>query len=1189
MTIRLLHVDDDPNEQMLLRYTLGSITSDLALENASSVDDALVKLKSESYDCIVCDYQMPGKDGIELLREIRHQKKKVPFIFLTGQGSEDVAAAALREGANGYYPKNTGIAFGERLYRSIINSVESFQREKELEQKRQHLSAFFDGSSALIFICDQQGIILQVNSQLCLVTGFSEEEFLGNSLTEFILLPSGKETFMEELNQAALEKKLSYEMCFYRKYGTDLPMEVAISTIEVAEGKQFVGIGRDISKRKKREERLRILTQAIDQNQASIVITDDKGDIEYVNPAFCTLTGYSEEESLGKNPSILKSGDLSPEDYAELWQKITSGKVWSGQFHNKKKNGESYWENATISPVYNDEGVIAHFVAVKDDITDKKFMEETLAQEKQRLEYILKGTDIGTWEWNVKTGESTFNEKCIELLGHSYEELSFGSFLIREDYVVQEDLVDAVSALKDHLSGEEEYFHCDLRVYNKSYDLVWIRVRGKLLVAHDDETQMMYGTITDITTSRKKEQLKEHLFILSQEASKLSMKDTLIRIIDAAEAITESNLGFFSLLHDGEISEDAVFSSQTLKYQKTKGTFITRALTNSQVWEECLKTGEIEVNNNCKSNSEGKAKSVFEKKLVVPIIRESKVEALLVLADKIGDYKELDIELIKTLSNSAMEILARKISEAEVRKSEERYRAIFQKHKDSIIIKEYGTNYILDVNEATLRTYQYSKEDLVGRESFILSAEPEKTKNVNAKAMEHGIHEVPHRMHRKKDGTEFPVSSYAIPITLEGKQCLFVVITDITEQEEAKKRLKISEEKLEEFVANAPIGLFITTPDGKFVLANQAMCDIFGYESIEEMKNSKLSDDMEFGKGKTRSDFINDVRRDGWLKDQQYEFKRRDGSQVFVKETAKGHFDENGELAFIEGTIEDITEKIMYESEMAQAEKLQAIGQLASGIAHEINTPMQYISDNINFLSDLFKGFQQELKDVEEISGEKEAGKGVNLEGKFFKSLMEEFPEAIEDTVSGIETVTKIVRSMKVFSHPGGQNKQKADIHDLIQSTVRVSKNEWKYVADLELDLDEEMEDIVCYPREFNQVILNMIINGKHAIEKSIEKGIIEKGKIKISTSFGKDYATIKIEDNGCGIPEEIQSRVFEPFFTTKGIGKGTGQGLAISYDIIVKKHEGKILLDSKVDKGTTFTIKLPLIEEELENEDIIG
>jgi signal transduction histidine kinase len=188
-----------------------------------------------------------------------------------------------------------------------------------------------------------------------------------------------------------------------------------------------------------------------------------------------------------------------------------------------------------------------------------------------------------------------------------------------------------------------------------------------------------------------------------------------------------------------------------------------------------------------------------------------------------------------------------------------------------------------------------------------------------------------------------------------------------------------------------------------------------------------------------------------------------------------------------------------------------------------------------------------------------------------------EVPKAIEQSLDGISRVTEIVRAMKEFSHPGGEDKVATDINRAIQSTITVARNEWKYVSEVVTDFDPQLPTVICFPGEFNQVILNLITNAAHAILDKLGPSPDEKGRIIISTRRDGDWVEIRVSDTGSGIPENIQERVFDPFFTTKETGIGTGQGLAIAHAVIVDKHGGSIDFETEPGEGTTFVIRLPI------------
>jgi PAS domain S-box-containing protein len=286
----------------------------------------------------------------------------------------------------------------------------------------------------------------------------------------------------------------------------------------------------------------------------------------------------------------------------------------------------------------------------------------------------------------------------------------------------------------------------------------------------------------------------------------------------------------------------------------------------------------------------------------------------------------------------------------------------------------------------------------------------------------------------------------------------------------------------------------------------------------------------------------------------------------------------------------DITEKIIQEARQAQAQKLESIGQLAAGIAHEINTPIQYIGDNTRFLQQSFATLIEAIACYDRLLSAARLGQIApalitDLEATLQKAdlqyLIGEVPIAINQTLEGIQRVAEIVRAMKGFSHPGVKKKTAIQLNKLLQDTITVARNEWKYVADIVTDFEPDLPMVVCLPGEINQVFLNIIVNAANAIQDVVgDKSSMHKGTITIRTRHDQDWVEIRISDTGTGIPKAIRNRIFEPFFTTKEVGKGTGQGLAIAYDIVEVKHRGTLTFETKMGVGTTFVIRLPIEPE---------
>jgi PAS domain S-box-containing protein len=416
-----------------------------------------------------------------------------------------------------------------------------------------------------------------------------------------------------------------------------------------------------------------------------------------------------------------------------------------------------------------------------------------------------------------------------------------------------------------------------------------------------------------------------------------------------------------------------------------------------------------------------------------------------------------------------------------------------------------------------------------------------------------------------------------------------VTFVDITERKAAQEALRRAHEEAELFINSVPSILIGISRDSRIKRWNLAAAKVFGLAKAA-VAGKPLA---ECGIHWVRSDIQSEIG--SWCAGGE---SRRVEALPFVID---------GETRFLGLTLNwisapkeridelliigsDVTGREILGQQLRQAQKLEAIGQLAAGIAHEINTPTQYVGDNSRFLQESWPSFNELLGITREMRQEASPGPissqtlqrfDALAQAADFEYLRMEIPRAIEQSLEGIQRVGKIVRAMKDFSHPGSEEKRSIDINKAIETTITVAHNEWKYVADVETHFAPDLPLVLCHAGEFNQVILNLLINAAQAIAQAVGDGSQEKGKIVVSTTSDHDWAEISISDTGAGIPEAVRSRVFEPFFTTKPVGKGTGQGLALAHTAIVRRHGGKIWFDSEVGKGTTFYIRMPLQSSE--------
>lgn len=319
--------------------------------------------------------------------------------------------------------------------------------------------------------------------------------------------------------------------------------------------------------------------------------------------------------------------------------------------------------------------------------------------------------------------------------------------------------------------------------------------------------------------------------------------------------------------------------------------------------------------------------------------------------------------------------------------------------------------------------------------------------------------------------------------------------------------------------------------------------------------------------------------------------RRRNGTLFTEVATITPVRDSSGRTVNYVKVSRDVTQQLLMESQLRQSQKLEAIGSLAAGIAHEINTPMQFVGNNAHFLSHSFSTLLGLLRDSLEAI-EAAVNKGTpdptlldvlkKRDQADVEYLMKEIPEAIAQSLDGVSRVTGIVQAMREFSHPGTDSRSSLDVNRALSGALAVARSELKNVAEVVTEFDSGIPPIQCYPNEINQVFLNLLVNAAHAVADAKEQGRV-RGTIRIRTRHSDGMVEVAVADNGMGIPAEIREQVFDPFFTTKPIGRGTGQGLAIARNTIVQKHGGSIHFETDEGRGTTFIVRLPVAPAEKE------
>jgi len=405
---------------------------------------------------------------------------------------------------------------------------------------------------------------------------------------------------------------------------------------------------------------------------------------------------------------------------------------------------------------------------------------------------------------------------------------------------------------------------------------------------------------------------------------------------------------------------------------------------------------------------------------------------------------------------------------------------------------------------------------------------------------------------------------------------LMAAIAEHKEADEARSR---SDQLFRSIAENSADLIAVVDQSGHRIYNNPTYGRLLGY-TAEELKNTVSFQQIHPDDRPLVTRAAQKAVETGVGQIVEYRMRRKDGTYVTLESHSSFIRDSRGEIEALVISARDVSDRRM----AMHTEKLSAIGQLAAGVAHELNTPAQYVSDNLTFLRDTWTELDAAMAFCLApahalIPSDSGSSDGVIFAGppRDWDWLRKEVPKAISQSLEGIRRMTKILGAMRRFSHTGGGEREEVDLSEALDATITVAQHQIKEIADVQTDYQPDLPRVECYCDELNQVFLNLIVNATHAIRDASTQGTRHRGKLTIRTRQIDQDVQIEIQDNGSGIPLDIRDHVFDPFFTTKQVGEGTGQGLTICHEIVVQKHRGTIWFDTEIDKGTTFFVRIPI------------
>ncbi|MGD0479972.1 MAG: PAS domain S-box protein [Terracidiphilus sp.] len=903
--------------------------------------------------------------------------------------------------------------------------------------------------------------------------------------------------------------------------------------------------------RKRSEESLRDsedrFRTAFEAAPYGMCMTAPDGRFLNANAALCAMLGYPAEELMaGAWQQVTHPDDLERSRKAGV--QLSRGGSAAIELEKRyiQKNGGIVWARVKILPVKQNHVKTSHFITQIEDITLRKQAEKAQAflvslVESSQDAIIGKSIDGTVLSWN---------HGAQQLYGYSSEEMIGKSITM----LFPPDRAEEAKRIMETVGLGKQV---------SRYDTVRVRKDGTrvdvtlTLSPVSDDTGKVAGiaTIAHDITQRKRREQQTHL-----QTAALESAANGILIADSRGIIQWVNPAFTRLT--GYSAEEVLGQTPRALKSGNQGEFYYR-----DMWTTILRgdTWHGEIVNRRKDGT------LYDEEMTITPVRatDGSVHHFVAIKQDISERKRSQEELL--FKSTLLETEAETTIDGILVIDRKGRRVQSNRHFAEIFnIPEELLN---SNDDAPMLQHVVSQvqnpADFLERVQYLYAHESEKARD-----------EV-----KFEDGR--CIDRYSAPLLdpsgrYYGRIWYF---RDITERKQAEQALRDNEQRYRELFENASEIIFTSDLDGRFTSVNLAGQQAFGYtqEEAAEMDVWRLTAPEYWDVLKR-----NRIRMLAGEVDLTYEIEAtaKDGHRVRLE--VKPRIIYHGDKPVgIQGIARNITGRDIAEMELRQAQKLESVGRLASGIAHEINTPIQFVGDNTRFLEDSFASLKTLLGKFGELRDAAASGavspyllREVQRaeEESDFAYLLDETPRAIAQTMEGVNRVATIVRAMKEFAHPESKEMAPADLNKAIRSTITVARNEWKYVAEVETDF-ADLPLVICNVGDLNQVFLNLLVNAAHAIADVVKGG--GKGRITIRTTTEGDKVHISIADSGSGIPESIRTKIFDPFFTTKEVGRGTGQGLAIARSVIMERHKGTLTFESEVGKGTTFHIRLPVTTEE--------
>lgn len=1054
-----------------------------------------------------------------------------------------------------------------------------------------------DESSIGIVWINSESELIYANKSILKNWQYTEDEALKIKVADIDPNWPDKEYFKNKIDLLKQNDGLKFESINKRKDSSLFPVEVSLKLLNYENEEIIVGYIRDISIQVtiREIEKLVIESKSLDEllagmhNSISKVIPAQNCYLALLDNSTDTVSFpyFIDQHDPPPQPRarkknfteyVIKTGKplrLNKERYTNL---IETGEIdavgtlpisWIGVplFVKFKSIGALVLQSYDASSVYSDKDLewlssISNLIATA---IERNIYETKILENEAKFKAITNSTKDAIISVDDKTRIILWNKAAEKLFGFTEEEaLGKSTF----DLVIPERLREVSEQKFKNVTGIGKDFKGIFNLVAKNKDGAEFEVELSISLTEIGNNWYSTGIWRDLSEKHKLENSSEKeknkiIRKLKNEITYLrsdnNILNNIIKIIPQRVYAKDLNSTFIKA-NQATLQEHGFTLEEEILGKKDSDFF---SLENSTKFEkeeqEIIKSGTT-ISGSEREEVEQNGKTAWVQTSKFPL-------------------KNIDGKIIGTFGITT-ELTERKRVEDELRDSHYKFRQLIENSTLGIVrIDEDGE--IIMANPAMVKMLEYKSENEVIKlkSVHLYSSLNNRKKFLQILTREGKISGFEDTL-IKGNGELIEVRQSAWAVKDNKNKVVYydIILEDITEQNQVLKILHESEFKYRMLIDKLSEAVYLSV-DGKFEIVNSKFLDLFELNEVE-LYSSEFDLDNYIPKS-SLTDIIEKREKSLDKNESTTSFEititTKSGIEKEV-EVSLSYLNYNGKVA-AQGVVRDLTKVKKQETQIRHLQKMESIGTLAAGIAHEINTPSQFVSDNLSFLRDSFNEIKPILSALKNLDARPNSSEEFNnlIENTDIEYLQEEIPLAIDQSIDGVDRIAGIVGAMRDFAHTGPKDKVSADIHKIIQNSITLSKNTWKYIAEIETKFADDLPPLVCQANDINQVIVNMLVNSSHALEDKFGDVDDMKGKIEIKTNCTEDHIILEIKDNGLGMPEKVIKRVFDPFYTTKDVGKGTGQGLAIAYDIIVTKHGGDIEVSSEEGVGTQFIIKIPI------------